>query len=156
MQSTILIYWINNCKGVFVDGIEYIILLATPIEIIFLGVAFDEPHNPRSELTLYLTHMSIPSDNVSMTSIVGTSNGRIFMCGNNGHVYELQYQVNIYFNKIKKRKKKKKDLYNITFKNTNLKNGKEKFKNINQIYFYIAYFINVIFKGRWWMVYKKM
>jgi len=92
--------------------------------------------------------MSIPSDNVSMTSIVGTSNGRIFMCGNNGHVYELQYQVNIYFNKIKKKKKKKKDLYNITFKNTNLKNGKEKFKNINQIYFYIAYFINVIFKGR--------
>jgi len=53
--------------------------------------------------------MSIPSDNVSMTSIVGTSNGRIFMCGNNGHVYELQYQVNIYFNKIKKRKKKKKN-----------------------------------------------
>ena len=96
-------------KGVFVDGIEYIILLATPIEIIFLGVAFEEPHNPRSELTLYLTHMSIPSDNVSMTTILGTSNGRIFMCGNNGDLYELQYQVIIYhiksINSINKSKK---------------------------------------------------
>jgi len=92
-QVIVSVGLVKPIPGVFVDGIEYIILLATPIEIIFLGVAFDEPHNPRSELTLYLTHMSIPSDNVSMTSIVGTSNGRIFMCGNNGHVYELQYQA---------------------------------------------------------------
>jgi len=51
--------------------------------------------------------MSIPSDNVSMTSIIGTSNGRIFMCGNNGDLYELQYQVIINYKILKTKLKLK-------------------------------------------------
>lgn len=36
---------------------------------------------------------SIPSDNVYMTCITGTFNGRIFMGGKDGCLYEIAYQV---------------------------------------------------------------
>ena len=87
---------------IFIDQIEYLLVLATPIEIILLGMSLNSTAaastangyaRPAGELTLYVTQMSVPSDNVSMTSIVGTDNGRIFMCGNDGHLYELIYQV---------------------------------------------------------------
>ena len=36
---------------------------------------------------------SIPTDNVNMLSITGTKDGRIFMAGQDGNLYELHYQV---------------------------------------------------------------
>ena len=36
---------------------------------------------------------SIPTDGVFFTSIVGSDNGRIFMAGKDGCLYELVYQV---------------------------------------------------------------
>jgi hypothetical protein len=42
-------------------------------------------------LTL-LAGLSVPSDNVNMLKIVGMKNGRIFMCGKDGSLYELEYQ----------------------------------------------------------------
>ena len=38
---------------------------------------------------------SLPSDNVSMISVVGTPLGRIFMSGRDGCLYEIVYQVSI-------------------------------------------------------------
>ena len=38
---------------------------------------------------------SIPSDNTYMLSVVGTENGRIFMAGKDGCLYELTYQVGV-------------------------------------------------------------
>jgi nuclear pore complex protein Nup155 len=82
--------------GVFLEQIEYVLVVATPLEVILLGIAFAESgkkNEPRGVMKLYRTEMSIPSDNVNMTHIVGTQTGRIFMRGNNGQLYELQYQV---------------------------------------------------------------
>jgi len=81
-------YWI----GVFVPYIEYLLVIATPLEISLLGVGFEGKGNQK-KITLHRTQMTISSDNVTMTAVVGTEKGRIFMCGNNGHLYELQYQV---------------------------------------------------------------
>ena len=36
---------------------------------------------------------SIPTDNTNVISMVGTHNGRIFMAGKDGCLYELAYQV---------------------------------------------------------------
>ena len=36
---------------------------------------------------------SIPTDNVHFLSITGSANGRIFMAGKDGCLYELSYQV---------------------------------------------------------------
>ena len=38
-------------------------------------------------------HHVTATDNVAMTCLVGGPNGRIFMGGNDGCVYELQYEV---------------------------------------------------------------
>ncbi|KAJ3217565.1 hypothetical protein HDU67_007637 [Dinochytrium kinnereticum] len=77
--------------GVFLDQINYLLVIATPIEIILVAVAATQS-NGLTSLKLYSTDISIPSDNISMISIVGSVDGRIFMCGNNGNIYELQYQ----------------------------------------------------------------
>ncbi len=40
-----------------------------------------------------LAHISLPSDNVNMLKIIGMKNGRIFMAGSDGSLYELYYQA---------------------------------------------------------------
>ncbi len=62
-------------------------VVATPLEITLLGVGLEG-----GQLTLYQTQMTTPAEGVSMTSIVGADNGRIFMGGSNGNIYELAYQ----------------------------------------------------------------
>jgi hypothetical protein len=46
----------------------------------------------RKEIKLYATDMIVPSE-VTMGSVIGTKDGRIFMCGSqDGNLYELHYQ----------------------------------------------------------------
>lgn len=82
--------------GVFLEQIEYILVVSTPLEIILLGIAFNAPSfpgRPRQKMNIYRTEMSVSSDNINMTQICATDAGRIFMRGNNGNIYELAYQV---------------------------------------------------------------
>ncbi|KAI9347179.1 Nup133 N terminal like-domain-containing protein [Zopfochytrium polystomum] len=81
---------VKPLPGVFLDQINYLLVIATPLEIILVAVAYDKHLN---SLALYRTDISASSDGVIMTSIIGTKDGRILMCGNNGRVYELQYQA---------------------------------------------------------------
>jgi nuclear pore complex protein Nup155 len=90
--QTNVINSIVKLLGVFLEQINYLLVVATPVEIMLVAVAYSKENGVQS-LNLYRTDIIISSDNVSMTSIVGTENGRIFMCGNNGKLYELQYQV---------------------------------------------------------------
>lgn len=75
-----------------IENISHVLVIATPLEIILLGVSAGR-ENALPGNTLYTTYLSVPSDNVSMTSIHGSSSGRIFMTGSDGHVYEMEYQV---------------------------------------------------------------
>ncbi|KAI9204573.1 Nup133 N terminal like-domain-containing protein [Polychytrium aggregatum] len=80
--------------GVFVEQIEYLIVVATPIEITLYGVAYSDASKGLSGgLSIYPTQMSAPSDSVTMTALTATRHGRIFACGANGCLYELQYQA---------------------------------------------------------------
>ncbi|KAI9029383.1 Nup133 N terminal like-domain-containing protein [Hyaloraphidium curvatum] len=80
--------------GVFLDNIEYVVVVATPLEIFLLAAAFEKtPDGGRGAMNLYQTQMSVAADGVSMTSIVGSAEGRIFMGGNNGNIYELVYHA---------------------------------------------------------------
>ncbi|KAG0042079.1 hypothetical protein BGZ83_000923 [Gryganskiella cystojenkinii] len=74
----------------FDDKVEYLLVIATPIEVHLLGVATGSGSTPH---TLYLTNMSVPTDNITMRSIVGTAEGRIFMNGNDGRLWEIEYQA---------------------------------------------------------------
>lgn len=74
--------------GIFVDSVENLIILSTPTELIILGLKFDK--NTR-KIDLYLTELKANTDNLLLNQIVGTNDGRIFLCGNSQHVFELVY-----------------------------------------------------------------
>eukprot|EP00698_Gefionella_okellyi_P004934 TRINITY_DN14557_c0_g1_i1.p1 TRINITY_DN14557_c0_g1~~TRINITY_DN14557_c0_g1_i1.p1 ORF type:complete len:1315 (+),score=335.24 TRINITY_DN14557_c0_g1_i1:93-4037(+) len=81
-----------RCKpNVFVEEIQHVLILATPVEIVMLGVQF-RGGSPQNEMILYPTNMTLPTDNINMLKIAGTDNGRVFMCGRDGNLYELLYQ----------------------------------------------------------------
>ncbi|KAJ1676056.1 hypothetical protein EV182_000049 [Spiromyces aspiralis] len=80
--------------GVFLEEIQYVMVIATPLEVLLLGVSIESNLTKAAgDITLYATHMSVSADNVAMTTMVGTKAGRIFMAGNDGHLYEFLYQA---------------------------------------------------------------
>ncbi|KAJ9533501.1 hypothetical protein QJQ45_026553, partial [Haematococcus lacustris] len=85
--------------GVFLAAIQHVIVLCTTTEVVLLGVCPGRrpPGPPGSRpdpvgLTLQpLPLYSVPSDNVVMTRVVTSPQGRIFLGGADGHLYELHY-----------------------------------------------------------------
>jgi nuclear pore complex protein Nup155 len=83
--------------GVFIDDISHILVVCTHVTVILLGLSSSQVPGPdnrqRREIKLYATDMTVTTDGVEMTSVVGTDDGRIFMCGaSDGNLYELHYQ----------------------------------------------------------------
>lgn len=89
-QIIISVALLRPKPGVFVSSIQYILVLSTPVEILMFAVKFDGD-NVHNSLQLFPTQFTVPSDNVHMTSIIGTEQGRIFLCGRDGGIYELDY-----------------------------------------------------------------
>lgn len=84
-------------KGMFIDEITNLFVVTTPLSIFLLGLSFDSSRGKGRafrDLKLYATDLKVNTD-VEMTSIIGTEDGRIFMCGvQDGCLYELHYQEN--------------------------------------------------------------
>ncbi|XP_067677422.1 nuclear pore complex protein Nup155-like isoform X1 [Haliotis asinina] len=86
--------------GIFQPHIQYLLCLATAVDIVLLGVSFAKPFEGSSgELGVGEMHLlpdplfSIPTDNTGIFNIAGADNGRIFMAGKDGCLYELAYQA---------------------------------------------------------------
>ncbi|KAM7254750.1 hypothetical protein ACFE04_019991 [Oxalis oulophora] len=81
--------------GIFVEAIQYLLIVATPVELILLGVCCSgdiDGSDPYAEVSLQpLPEYTIASDGVTMTCITCTDKGRIFLAGRDGHIYELLY-----------------------------------------------------------------
>lgn len=81
--------------GIFVEAIQYLLVLATPVELFLIGVcctASGDGTDPYAEISLQpLPEYTIPSDGVTMTCIVTTERGHIYLAGRDGHIYEIQY-----------------------------------------------------------------
>ncbi|XP_044489198.1 nuclear pore complex protein NUP155 [Mangifera indica] len=81
--------------GVFVEAIQYLIILATPVELMLVGVCCSgggDGSDPYAEISLQpLPEYTVPSDGVTMTCLTCTDKGRIFLAGRDGHIYELHY-----------------------------------------------------------------
>ncbi|CAH8382442.1 unnamed protein product [Eruca vesicaria subsp. sativa] len=85
-----------KCRpGVFVEAIQYLLVLATPVELVLVGVCCTEGpdgRDPYAEISVQpLPDYTISSDGVAMTCVTCTNKGRIFMAGRDGHIYELLY-----------------------------------------------------------------
>ncbi|KAI0735282.1 nucleoporin [Earliella scabrosa] len=83
-------------SGVFIDEITSLLVICTPVTVLLLGVSTHPVPGPnnqtRMDIKLYATDMSIACD-VEMSAVIGTPDGRIFMCGSqDGNLYELHYQ----------------------------------------------------------------
>ncbi|KAM5566892.1 nuclear pore complex protein NUP155 [Rosa sericea] len=81
--------------GVFVEAIQYLLILATPVQLCLVGVCCSggaDGTDPYAEVSLQpLPEYTVPSDGITMTCITCTEKGRIFLAGRDGHIYELQY-----------------------------------------------------------------
>ncbi|XP_017954054.2 nuclear pore complex protein Nup154 [Drosophila navojoa] len=84
--------------GVLINDVKYLLLLTTPIEVIVLGVTFEEQKDSRG-CTVKSGRMQLlnkplfvlSTDNVTINVIEGTKDGRIFLGGRDGCLYEIDY-----------------------------------------------------------------
>ncbi|XP_036320971.1 nuclear pore complex protein Nup154 [Rhagoletis pomonella] len=93
--------------GVFISDVKYLLILTTPIEIIVLGVTFADTtkiisspmRNMQSTTTFEeMQLMNKPifilnSDNVAINVVQCSQNGRIFLGGRDGCLYEIDYHA---------------------------------------------------------------
>ena len=62
--------------------------------LITLSLLPETSTDPHNELHLLPEPLfCLPSDNISMTAVLGTCTGRIFLAGKDGCLYEIVYQV---------------------------------------------------------------
>ncbi|KAF3609765.1 hypothetical protein DY000_02045342 [Brassica cretica] len=95
-EQAICAVGLAKCRpGVFVEAIQYLLVLATPVELVLVGVCCIEGpdgRDPYAEISVQpLPDYTISSDGVAMTCVACTNKGRIFMAGRDGHIYELLY-----------------------------------------------------------------
>ncbi|KAL2622102.1 hypothetical protein R1flu_002307 [Riccia fluitans] len=85
----------KTISGVFVEAIQYLVVVANPSELVLLGVccsASSDGSDQFAEVSLQLLpEYTLSTDGVTMTCITTTEQGRIFLGGRDGHLYELLY-----------------------------------------------------------------
>ena len=84
-------------QGLFIDDITSLLVICTPVSVLLIGLAIVNETIEgrfRKNIKLYATDLTIATE-IEMTSVIGTSDGRIFMCGQqDGNLYEMHYQAN--------------------------------------------------------------
>lgn len=105
INETILCVGLVKPKsGVFHSFIKYLLVLATAVDIVVLGVTFTEgPVKNGDEIQLIPDPvLSIPTDGSTVSVITGTEDGRLFYGTKEGYLFEISYQVSIFYNFTKK------------------------------------------------------
>jgi nuclear pore complex protein Nup155 len=77
-------------KDTFQDFISHVLVIATTVEIILVGVE-KQGSRVKDPIHLHPTALRVSTDGVRINKIVGTFEGRIFMGGSDSYVYEFQY-----------------------------------------------------------------
>ncbi|XP_075040329.1 nuclear pore complex protein Nup155 [Mixophyes fleayi] len=87
-------------EGIFQPHIRYLLVLATPVDIVILGLSFasSQTGNLNDSMSAGMQLLpdplySLPTDNTFLLTITSTSNGRIFLSGKDGCLYEVAYQA---------------------------------------------------------------
>lgn len=80
--------------GCFVPAITRLLIIATTVEMILVGVSVQTKSTGGSDISLFQTRMSIPIKGMNVSVIEGsTASGRVFFAGTTDNdVYELTYQ----------------------------------------------------------------
>ena len=80
--------------GLFLDRVKYLLVISTAVEIVILALSWEEGEEGglTNTFRVHQSPYAIPSDDVPMIKIVSAQNGRIFMGGKDGNLYELVYE----------------------------------------------------------------
>ncbi|CEP18376.1 hypothetical protein [Parasitella parasitica] len=73
--------------GIFVDSVKQLMIIATTHDIRVIGVV-----NGANDLEYVDSCMTTGTTGVHMIQIIGTSQGRVFMLGNDDNIWELDYK----------------------------------------------------------------
>ena len=92
--------------NVFINDVKYLLVLTTPIEVVVLGVTFDDTTKTISSPSRAFVSSTyeemqlmnkpifvVNTDNISISCVEGTADGRIFLGGRDGCLYEISYQA---------------------------------------------------------------
>jgi nuclear pore complex protein Nup155 len=92
--------------NVFISDVKYLLVLTTPIEVIVLGVTFGDTTKTISSPSRAFVSSTyeemqlmnkpifvLNTDNISINCVAGTADGRIFLGGRDGCLYEISYQA---------------------------------------------------------------
>ena len=77
--------------GLFLERVKYILVISTAVEIVILALTW-EGNDLTNNFRVHQSPYTIPTDDVPMIKIVSAQNGRIFMGGKDGNLYELVYE----------------------------------------------------------------
>lgn len=85
--------------GIFIDSITHLLIICTDNTVQAVGleaaIVTLASGQTRREISLFATDIDVKTEGVPMFGTVGTSDGRVFMCGGkkDGSLYELVYQA---------------------------------------------------------------
>jgi nuclear pore complex protein Nup155 len=109
-QCVLSVGLVRPKKGVFRNSVKWCLVVTTADEAILCALVnpeeltgCDDALSHRSgALRLVPTMFSVPTDNVRMLSVCGTSDGRIFFGGEDGCLYEMTYEGPASLNDVSK------------------------------------------------------
>ncbi|CAO3625794.1 unnamed protein product [Cunninghamella echinulata] len=77
---------------VFNNTVTHVLIVASVQEINVIAINYKNVDGFNDKLVFYTTGIMTSASGIRMKTIVGTINGRVFMLGNDGNVYELEYR----------------------------------------------------------------
>ncbi|XP_059689331.1 nuclear pore complex protein Nup155 isoform X2 [Gavia stellata] len=103
LSETILAVGLVKPKGgIFQPHVRHLLVLATPVDIVILGLSCANIQAGAGSLNDSMSGgmqllpdplYSLPTDNTYILAITSTDNGRIFLAGKDGCLYEVAYQA---------------------------------------------------------------
>ncbi|XP_044520250.1 nuclear pore complex protein Nup155 isoform X2 [Gracilinanus agilis] len=103
LSETILAVGLVKPKaGIFQPHVRHLLVLATPVDIVILGLSYANFQPGVGVLNDSMSGgmqllpdplYSLPTDNTYLLTITSTDNGRIFLAGKDGCLYEVAYQA---------------------------------------------------------------
>jgi nuclear pore complex protein Nup155 len=89
-QTLLAVRLIPPRPGVFLPSITYLLALCTSSTFFLLGI---DTSAADGTFTLYNADMSVSVNAMAIKCIEATKDGRIFISGNDGHLWEVMYQA---------------------------------------------------------------
>uniref|UniRef100_A0A672U7H6 Nuclear pore complex protein Nup155 n=1 Tax=Strigops habroptila TaxID=2489341 RepID=A0A672U7H6_STRHB len=103
LSETILAVGLVKPKGgIFQPHVRHLLVLATPVDIVILGLSCANIQGGAGSLNDSMSGgmqllpdplYSLPTDNTCVMAITSSDNGRIFLAGKDGCLYEVAYQA---------------------------------------------------------------